>query len=607
MKKLFLLLCLGCCFAGFQNTLFAGNKDGRILIYASLTGAQENPPVTTKARGLVTFMLEEDLTTVTMHGVFDSLSGPITGIHLHQGFQGANGSVVLNLQPYLKGNNAIYGKAQVPKALLGAVMARNIYINVHTAANPNGEIRGQLIVDSDLHFMATMGGENEVPAVTGSGVGAGSFTLDPTGRFLKYYIQVSGLTGAITAAHLHYGATTVSGGVAVALNRSGNTLSGTIDILTITTTNFLDSLFRGRVYANIHTAANSTGEIRGQLNLNSYVNADAILSGANEVPSVTTTAKGLFICWADLAMDTLNYFAVYDSITPTAAHIHFGAANGTGGVMQGLTAVAGRRAYAGRIGVKPDSMARMLKGTLYVNVHSTAFPNGEIRGQLNTSVRDAVVANLCPKQENPPVTNAPIGRGAGFCSVNRDKTDGLVQVVVSSMSANPTAGHIHAGGKTVNGAVVINLGMSGGVTRAAGVFSITRSTFADSIVNGLTYLNVHSALNPTGEIRGQLAKELQNECLPTGVYELNGAQLKVEVFPNPMIDKATLRFDSNDDFKAQIIVSDILGRQIQAQNVSILRGANQMDLNVADWARGIYFIQLRNANRLFFTEKMLKE
>ena len=125
------------------SSLFAANKDGRIMMYARLSAAQEAPAVNTKAKGLVTFTLEEDYKTLTIYGVFDSLSGLVTNCHFHTGGFGVNGGVVLNLLPLVKGNQ-ISGQVTVTKAILAAINGYGIYINVHTAANPNGEMRGQI-------------------------------------------------------------------------------------------------------------------------------------------------------------------------------------------------------------------------------------------------------------------------------------------------------------------------------------------------------------------------------------------------------------------------------------------------------------------------------
>ena len=600
MKKLYLFLFFSLSILS-TTTLFGGNKDGRIYMYARLTASQEVPAVNTKAKGLVTFILEEDGKTLSVHGVFDSLSGAVTNCHFHSGALGVNGGVVLNLLPLVKGNQ-ISGKVTVTKAILAAISNYAIYINVHTAANTGGEMRGQVYMETDLHFGAVMSGAKEVPANTTTGSGLGSFVLNYANDKVEYKVLVTGLTGPITNAHFHYGDATRSGPVAYGLSYSGNTLTGTVDVSSA----FVDSLFSNKVYINVHTAANPAGEIRSQVGYTSQVAFDVMANGANEVPAKVSSGKAIALGWMSPELDSLNYIVMYDSITPTNAHFHVGAAGVNGSVVIGFTAVAGSKYYSARVGVKPDTLAKILRGDIYLNIHTAANTAGEIRGQTSTSVREGLVANLCGKQEIPAVNGTALG--AGLLTIDRNKTLGHAEIVTNGLTGNATAGHIHIGAKGANGGVYVNLNITGASGNAAsGLFSIARTTLADSLINGLSYYNVHTAANGGGEIRGQIAKDVQNECLPVGTFELNGQQLNVKVFPNPLLDVLNLDFDSNDAFDAQVILSDLLGRPVLSKNMEILRGANQINLPVSNLPNGIYFVQLRNSSRLLFTEKIVKE
>lgn len=603
MKKQYTLLFFSLFICAF-TTLFAGNKDGKILMYARLSGANEVPAVNTNAKGLVTFMLAEDYKTMTINGVFDSLSGPITGCHFHTGAIGVNGPVTVNLMSLVNGNQ-IDGKITVNKALLAAIHSYGIYINVHTTSNPGGEIRGQVFTETDLHFSATMTGANEVPPVTTTATGLGSFVLNYTATKLEYKVLVAGLSGPITAAHLHYGEVGKAGPVIYPLTFTGNTLSGTLDV----SDDFVDSLFNNKVYINVHTAANPAGEIRGQLTINSLITFDVEAIGANEVPAKVSPGRALAVGWIDGALDTLNYIVMYDSLTPTAGHFHTGAAGMNGPVTIPFTAVAGSRFFVGRVGLQPDTLANILKGNIYLNLHTSANPGGEIRGQTNTSVRGGLVANLCGEQEAPNPVNNTNGIGAGLLSIDRNKSLGHVEVVTTGLTGNATAGHIHIGAKGVAGPVVINLGINGASgNQASGAFIIPRATFADTILNGLTYYNVHTATNPNGEIRGQIAKELQPECSTiTGIDELNGEQLAVKVFPNPMYNEINLVFESTEAFAAQVVMTDLLGRQMSTKSIEAVQGSNQISLNVNNLSSGIYLIQLRNYKGILFAQKVVKQ
>lgn len=602
MKKLYSFLLFTLCFVAF-NDLFAGNKDGKILMYARLSGANEVPAVATKAKGLVTFMLSEDYKTMTINGVFDSLSGPVTACHFHTGFAGVNGPVTLNLFNLVKGNR-IEGKVTVTKTLLAAIGNLGVYFNVHTAANPGGEIRGQVFTETDLHFAAQMVGANEVPAVTSTGQGLGSFVLNYSATKLEYKVLVAGLSGPITVAHFHYGAVDKTGPVVYPLTFTGNATAGTLDISPA----FRDSLLSGKVYINVHTAANPGGEIRGQLVIPSFVAFDVEAAGANEVPAKVSPGDALAVGWVNGSLDTLNYLVMYDSLTPTVGHFHTGAAGVNGPVIIPFTLVAGSKFITGRTAIQPDTLAKILKGEIYLNLHTSTNPGGELRGQTNTTVREGVIANLCGKQEAPTPNNTT-GAGAGLLSIDRNKTLGHAEVVTTGLTANATAGHIHTGSKGVAGPVVINLSITGAnANQVSGVFSIPRASFADTLINGFAYYNVHTAANPGGEIRGQIGKELEADCsLVTGTYELNGAQLEVKVFPNPMYEEVNLKFESNETFSAQVVVYDLMGRQMLTKRVEVFNGSNQVRLDVNNLSNGIYLLQVRNNSGVLFTEKVVKQ
>jgi len=106
-----------------------------------------------------------------------------------------------------------------------------------------------------------------------------------------------------------------------------------------------------------------------------------MLSGANEVPPVKTSASG------DGAISIADDGTVSGSVTTkgvqgTAAHIHMGAAGNNGPVIVPFTKEGDTYKAPAGAKLNADQLKAFKSGDLYVNVHSAANPNGEIRGQL---------------------------------------------------------------------------------------------------------------------------------------------------------------------------------------------------------------------------------
>lgn len=110
---------------------------------------------------------------------------------------------------------------------------------------------------------ATLDGKAEVPATTTSGTGTADLDYDAASKKLSWKVTYSGMSGPATAAHFHGPAEAgKNAGVAVAIpNAASSPVEGSA---TLTDAQAAD-LLAGKLYINIHTAANPGGEIRGQV------------------------------------------------------------------------------------------------------------------------------------------------------------------------------------------------------------------------------------------------------------------------------------------------------------------------------------------------------
>src|ERR1700755_2770389 len=110
---------------------------------------------------------------------------------------------------------------------------------------------------------ATLDGKSEVPATTSSGTGTADIDYDAATKKLTYKLTYSGLSGPATAAHFHGPAAAgANAKVAVPIANAGT--SPVEGSATLTDEQAKD-LMDGKLYVNVHTAANPGGEIRGQV------------------------------------------------------------------------------------------------------------------------------------------------------------------------------------------------------------------------------------------------------------------------------------------------------------------------------------------------------
>ncbi len=134
---------------------------------ATLTGAEEVPmPVVTDTTGEVTFEVNEDLTEINFELSIEDgiriLAGP--GGHVHCAPFGKNGPVVAFLAAGLpvgfsgdveieatldEGNIVDRTCGATIAGLVESFMNGNAYVNIHSAGNPAGEIRGQIYLSGD--------------------------------------------------------------------------------------------------------------------------------------------------------------------------------------------------------------------------------------------------------------------------------------------------------------------------------------------------------------------------------------------------------------------------------------------------------------------------
>ena len=121
----------------FALTLPALSKDMAV----TLAGDQEVPAVTTSATGTGTISVAADKAvsgSIMVKGV------NATAAHIHEAAKGKNGPVIVPLTKSGDSTFTVPAGAKLTDEQMKSLQAGDLYVNVHSAANPNGEIRAQL-------------------------------------------------------------------------------------------------------------------------------------------------------------------------------------------------------------------------------------------------------------------------------------------------------------------------------------------------------------------------------------------------------------------------------------------------------------------------------
>ncbi|WP_124033448.1 CHRD domain-containing protein [Herpetosiphon llansteffanensis] len=263
------------------------------------------------------------------------------------------------------------------------------------------------------------------------------------------------------------------------------------------------------------------------------------LDGEQEVPPTGSTATGSGIVDVDTINNTLSYNFSYQGLSAdeTAAHIHGFAPRGVNaGVLFGLAIGSPK---VGTLNYSENQEANILAGQTYINIHTSAFPGGEIRGQLDGAIpcppptatptetatpsitptateTGTATPSLTPIITPPPscVTMSVIADGSqevppsgsngmamGTIQINTAANTLSYNLSYHDLSSAETAAHIHGfAPRGTNTGVLFHLPLG---ASKVGTLNYAENQEA-GILAGQTYINIHTENFPNGEVRGQL-------------------------------------------------------------------------------------------------------
>ena len=355
-------------------------------------------------------------------------------------------------------------------------------------------------------FFTSLSGAQENPPVLTAADGNANFTVDLTSGLITGRLATNEITAS--AAHIHIGDPGINGAIIVGLTETAAG-SGvwTVPPNSTLTAAQITALNAGGLYVNVHSDLNPGGQIRGQIGRTTLTTK---LAGSQENPPTPSIASGTGVFSVDPLTRAVSARVVTSGLIATAAHIHTGPIGVNAPVAIAFVQTdpgSGIWIPPANTILTPEQYQSFISGGTYFNVHSTAFPGGEIRGQIGRDVFDVALTGA---QENPPV----VGGGSATARIIVNPATREVGGSITNIGIAAAAGHIHTGLFGTNGPVLVPTTQSAAGSAvwnfAAAIFTAAQYR---AFLFGNMYANTHSATFPGGEARGQIGKVIRTGLL----------------------------------------------------------------------------------------------
>ena len=554
-----------------SGTYPSGELRGQVLpmadqvFRAHLSGANEWPVVTSEASGQVIAHLSGN--TLRLIGSFNDLSAPVAvniggGAHLHPAYAGSNGPVAVALKPNLMPDslNGSFLLADNQYELSDeqrmAMLDRGIYLNIHSRMHPAGELRGQVLPESQAIFTAFLNGNQQNPTVGTRG--RGMVKVEMMGDRMTATGSFSGLMSALNTSiaggsHLHAGYPGQSGPVIYPLTAM-QVDDDTSGVYTPDMNTFLlsggrtDTLMDRFFYVNVHSLDYPAGEIRGNVLAEAESYFLAPLSGASQPMNLSTPATGMVAAEVTDTMVTLvgSFEGLESDFASSVAggmHLHNAVAGSNGGIVTAInTELAGDLrsgtilADSNRLMLTMEQRDAMFNREVYANVHTAAYMAGAIRGQVLPLAGSYFHTTLSGANATTYVMSSAQGGLKMELIDNLLKVSGSVTMLEGDFDASIAGGaHLHLAPAGQNGAIALPLRASASEDLKSVTFAVDSNMFtiSDSLVMdlyaGRLYANVHTSLVPSGEARGQVRNELNLPPMASAILNpMEGDTLRIE-------------------------------------------------------------------------------
>jgi hypothetical protein len=230
------------------------------------------------------------------------------------------------------------------------------------------------------------------------------------------------------------------------------------------------------------------------------------LTGEAEKPAGDPVGTGTATARLRAGQGQVCYQLAAKNLPPAvAAHIHRGGTEVAGPVVVPLTTPNAVGVSSGCASAARTLVKAILANpaSFYVNVHTSEFPAGAIRGQLTGTSTASLGSTLALDLKG---TTEPNAKGTAVLRIRKDAGMICYRLHAENVTLPTVAAHIHRGGAGVNGPVVFPFTAPGADGNSSGCASGDASLIDEILANPAGfYVNVHTKEHPGGAIRSQLS------------------------------------------------------------------------------------------------------
>ncbi|MEM9984387.1 MAG: CHRD domain-containing protein, partial [Bacteroidota bacterium] len=387
-------------------------------------------------------------------------------------------------------------------------------------------------ITTQASYVAHLSGNQEVPTVPTLAEGMVTAILDgDTLRVTGSFDNLGSAFNTAVGAHLHLGLAGSNGGVVFPLTPTldVDNLGGTFneaDNRFALNSSQIEQVQAREFYVNVHSVENPAGEIRGQLLPAGKQYFLANLRGSHEPDPVYSPGLGAII----FELDGDSLFASgsfqgiegnFDGNPAGGVHIHASPVGRNGGIELFLTPTVAVDQKSGTFAAADNGfqltsaqLDLLAARELYVNLHSTLHPGGELRGQIRGLTQVLFRAALSGANEVPSLVSAGQGQLIGELLGDTLIVSGSFMDLESDYASN-IGSHLHLGIAGRNGGVELVLkplldgDQRGAVYLPDSNTFVLNATQKNALFNRQIYVNIHSQDQAMGELRGQMLPEAQ--------------------------------------------------------------------------------------------------